>query len=94
MIPLNWEFGLLRSFSCVFHEGLSFTSINEITPLTTDAITGLNTINFNTPNNDKLPDYFRMDASIQYELKMKDHAFFKFSLTLLFIVLQGRICDF
>lgn len=72
----QWNF----SFSCVFHEGLSFTSINETTPLITDISTGLNTINFNTPNNDTLPDYFRMDSSIQYELKTKEHAFFKFSL--------------
>jgi hypothetical protein len=72
----QWNF----SFSCVFHEGLSFTSINEMTPLITDATTGLNTINFNTPNNEKLPDYFRMDTSIQYELKRKDAAYFKFSL--------------
>lgn len=71
----QWNF----SFSCVFHEGLSFTTINETTPLLTNAITGLNTINFNSPNNDKLPDYFRMDSSIQYELKMRDTAFFKFS---------------
>lgn len=72
----QWSF----SFSCVFHEGLSFSSINEITPLTTDSTTGLNTINFNTPNNDRLPNYFRIDTSLQYELTTKTNLRLKFSL--------------
>jgi hypothetical protein len=72
----QWNF----AFSCVYHDGLPFTSINEETPINTDVTNNINTINYNEPNSEKLVDYFRMDASVQYELQTKSNHLFKFSL--------------
>lgn len=57
------------SFSCIFQDGLHYTSVNQTTPVNTQALEQLNTINFNKPNGEKLATYFRLDTSLQYNYK-------------------------
>lgn len=75
----KWNF----SFSFIYHDGLPFTSVNKINPIITNTTSNISNINYNKPNNEKLPDYFRMDASMQYEHTFKFDQTFKFSLSII-----------
>ncbi len=79
IIYKQWNF----SFSCIFHDGLHYTSVNQITPVNTQPLEQLNTINFNKPNNEKLPAYFRLDTSLQYNYKTLKNQKLTFSLGIL-----------
>lgn len=68
------------SFSCMVHDGLPYTGLRSTTPLDTEELLGFNTINYNAPNSNKLPNYFRIDSSVQYHYQSKNNYHFKLSL--------------
>lgn len=83
----NWNFSL----SCIFHDGLTYTSINETMPLKSNFNNQIQSINYNEPNNSKLPNYFRIDSSLQYEIKTKSNEIFKFSFGVINLANQTNI---
>lgn len=72
----RWNF----SFSCVIHDGLPYTDLRSNIPLETEEILGFNSIDFAAPNGSKLPNYFRLDSSLQYHYQTKNSKHLKFSL--------------
>lgn len=71
----NWHF----SFAVNYHSGLAFTDVDKDMPVS-EMANGLNVINFKSPNTNVLPHYFRLDSSIQYQLKTNQYGNFKFSI--------------
>lgn len=71
----NWNV----SFAILYHSGLPFTAIDNDNPVISLA-ESRNRINFLTLNAHQLPDYFRVDTSLQYTLKTNDLGNFKFNL--------------
>jgi hypothetical protein len=69
------------SFAINYHSGLPFTNIEEDNPLTQGEVR--NVINYEKANNDILPRYFRIDTSLQYQLKTNNYGLIKFSLGLI-----------
>lgn len=62
------------SVSMEYNSGKPFTSINDETPI----IEGVfNTINYNQPNDKRMPDYLRFDATISYQFKFSKKTTYK-----------------
>lgn len=70
----NWHL----SMAVNYHTGLPFTAIHPDLPVI--ALPNRNQINFEHANSSTLRDYFRMDASLQYQLKTKNKGDIKISL--------------
>lgn len=68
------------SLGLQYHSGLPYTKIDDVEPLIQQDTENLNRINFQKSNAASLPDYFRLDASMQYQLETRDLGDFKFSL--------------
>ena len=81
----NWSF----SISANYHNGLAYTNINTESPLIQS--TGRNIINYLDLNSSRLPEYFRLDSSIQYQLRTKNLGNIKFSLGLINITNKKNI---
>jgi hypothetical protein len=75
----QWNF----SVALQYHSGLPYTEINTNNPLLQQTEENINRINFEKPNAASLPDYFRLDSSIQYQLQTPEAGNFKFSLGLI-----------
>lgn len=82
----NWYFSLAINY----HNGLPFTDIVE-NPSITENPSGLNEINFKSPNENTLPHYFRLDSSLQYQLKTSSIGDFKFSAGLINLTNEHNI---
>lgn len=83
----NWNF----SWSFLYQDGLLYTAIDPENPVLPLPESNLNTINYQRPNAAKLPAYFRMDSSIQYQWKTKQKGTFSFSLGLINLTNQHTI---
>ena len=70
----NWNF----SFAVNYHSGLPFTRVDEDNPIIEQP--PLNSINFKKANTNTLPEYFRLDSSLQFKLKTNTCGNFTFSL--------------
>ncbi|MFO7702591.1 MAG: hypothetical protein R6V37_06340, partial [Psychroflexus maritimus] len=70
----NWSLSIALNY----HTGLPFTPTNANLPLI--ELPNRNQINFKHANVGTLPDYFRMDSSLQYQLKTASAGKFKISL--------------
>lgn len=75
----QWNFSLALHY----HSGLPYTEIEPNNPLIQTNEGAVNRINFEQPNEASLPDYFRLDTSVQYQLETPDAGNFKFSLGLI-----------
>ncbi|MBV1922957.1 MAG: TonB-dependent receptor plug domain-containing protein [Flavobacteriaceae bacterium] len=64
-----------------WHRGKPFTTPNEADEIIN--IDGVNTINFNSPNEDNLPDYFRVNISAEYLWKLSNKFDLKLNAALL-----------
>lgn len=64
-----------------WHRGKPFTTPNEEDEIIN--IDGVNTINFNSPNEDNLPDYFRVNISAEYLWKLSNKFDLKLNAALL-----------
>jgi len=70
----NWNL----SISINYHSGLPFTMINSNLPVL--SLPNRNQINFDHANASTLPDYFRVDSSVQYQFHTNRLGYFKISL--------------
>jgi hypothetical protein len=57
-----------------YNSGKPFTSINDEMPIIEDVF---NTINYNEPNDKRMSDYLRFDATISYQFKVSKKATYK-----------------
>jgi len=70
----NWSFSLALNY----HSGLPFTPVDQTLPLI--ELPNRNQINFEHANSGTLPDYFRLDSSVQYQFHTNRVGDFKLSL--------------
>ncbi len=79
------------SLALQYHSGLPYTEINANNPLLQQTQGNINRINFEKPNEARLPDYLRLDSSIQYSLESIKAGSFKFSLGLINLTNEHNI---
>jgi len=81
----NWNF----SFAVNYHSGLPFTRVDEDIPIIEQP--PLNSINFKKANADTLPEYFRLDSSLQFKLQTNTSGNFTFSLGIINLTDKNNI---
>ena len=79
------------SLALRYHSGLPYTEINANNPLIQQNEGAINRINFEKPNAASLPEYFRLDSSVQYQLQTREAGNFKFSLGLINLTTNHNI---
>jgi hypothetical protein len=88
---INYKYKAFNiSLGMEYNSGKPFTTINQEKPINEDVF---NTINYNTPNTERLPDYLRFDTTISYQFNLEESLRFKIAFGMINITNRKNILN-